>query len=143
MAVDHKNLYVGLIRLHILHHAAHEPVFGLGMIQELAGLGYRLSAGTLYPLLHGLEAGGYLRSRHQLMDGRRRRIYRATPAGRRALATPGPKLKELFGEMLEDDVMRLHRATLDPLTILATPAAARGLHPFLSRQEPEAAEPCG
>ena len=103
MAVDHKNLYVGLIRLHILHHAAQEPVFGLGMIQELARHGYRLSAGTLYPVLHSLEAGGYLRSRQQLVDGRRRRVYRATPAGRRALTEARTKVKELFGEMFEDD----------------------------------------
>jgi hypothetical protein len=26
------DLYSGLIRLHILHHAAKEPIFGLGMI---------------------------------------------------------------------------------------------------------------
>ncbi len=103
MGVDHKNLYAGLIRLHILHHAAHEPVFGLGMIHELAQHGYRLSAGTLYPVLHGLEAGGYLRSRAQLVDGRRRRVYRATPAGRRALVQARAKVKELFGEMFEDD----------------------------------------
>ncbi len=30
-----KDLYGGLIRLHILHHAAEEPVFGLGIIEEL------------------------------------------------------------------------------------------------------------
>jgi PadR family transcriptional regulator PadR len=103
MAVDHKNLYVGLIRLHILHHAAQEPVFGLGMIQELARHGYRLSAGTLTPVLHSPEAGGYLRSRQQLADGRRRRVYRATTAGRRALTEARTKVKELFGEMFEDD----------------------------------------
>ncbi|MCV5067338.1 hypothetical protein OFP61_18835, partial [Escherichia coli] len=28
-----KDLYGGLIRLHILHHAAEEPVFGLGIIE--------------------------------------------------------------------------------------------------------------
>ncbi|EPY5919226.1 hypothetical protein ACXFC0_003985 [Shigella flexneri] len=32
-----KDLYGGLIRLHILHHAAEEPVFGLGIIEELRG----------------------------------------------------------------------------------------------------------
>ena len=31
-----RDLYSGLIRLHVLHHAAGEPIFGLGMIQELA-----------------------------------------------------------------------------------------------------------
>lgn len=61
-AEDDKELYAGLIRLHILHHAAHEPIFGLGIIEELARHGYKLSAGTLYPLLHGLERKGYLRS---------------------------------------------------------------------------------
>ena len=52
----------GLIRLHVLHHAAEEPIFGLGMIEELARHGYRISPGSLYPLLHGLEKKGYLRS---------------------------------------------------------------------------------
>jgi hypothetical protein len=53
--MDDRDLYAGLIRLHILHHAAHEPIFGLGIIEELARHGYKLSAGTLYPILHGLE----------------------------------------------------------------------------------------
>ena len=55
-------IYSGLIRLHILHHASKEPIFGLGIIEELGRHGYRLSPGTLYPLLHGLEREGYLRS---------------------------------------------------------------------------------
>jgi hypothetical protein len=41
-----RDLYSGLIRLHILHHAAEEPIFGLGMIEELARHGYRISAGS-------------------------------------------------------------------------------------------------
>ena len=57
-----RELYSGLIRLHVLHHAAEEPIFGLGMVEELAHHGYRISPGTLYPLLHGLETKGYLRS---------------------------------------------------------------------------------
>ena len=55
-------LYGGLIRLHVLHHAVKEPVYGLAMIEELARHGYKLSAGTLYPILHGLEERGYLTS---------------------------------------------------------------------------------
>jgi PadR family transcriptional regulator PadR len=46
-----RDLYSGLIRLHILHHAVEEPIFGLGMAEELARHGYTLSLGTLYPLL--------------------------------------------------------------------------------------------
>jgi hypothetical protein len=30
-----RDLYSGLIRLHVLHHAAEEPIFGLGMAEEL------------------------------------------------------------------------------------------------------------
>ena len=80
-----RNLYTGLIRLHILHHAAEGPIFGQAMIDELGRHGYRLSAGTLYPILHGMERQGYLRSRQTLNGGRNRRVYRATPAGRKAL----------------------------------------------------------
>jgi DNA-binding PadR family transcriptional regulator len=98
-----KELYSGLIRLHILHHAAEEPIFGVGITEELARHGYRLSPGTLYPLLHGLEARGWLRSREE-RDGRSsRRLYEATPAGRRALAAAKEKVRELFGELFEKD----------------------------------------
>jgi hypothetical protein len=44
-----QDLYAGLIRLHILHHAAKAPVFGLWFIEELGRHGYKLSPGTLYP----------------------------------------------------------------------------------------------
>jgi DNA-binding PadR family transcriptional regulator len=91
-----------MIRLHLLHHASEEPIFGLGMIEELGRHGYRLSAGTLYPILHGLEAKGYLRSRiTSTANARRRRVYRITPSGRRALAAAKLKVRELFGELFE------------------------------------------
>ncbi len=95
--------YSGLIRLHILHHATHEPIFGLGIIGELARHGYVLSPGTLYPLLHGLERKGYLKSSIQKEEGRPRRVYKATARGRRALAAAREKVRELFGEMFEEE----------------------------------------
>ena len=98
-----QELYAGLIRLHILYHATREPIFGLGIIEELARHGYKLSPGTLYPILHGLEHKGYLRS-VALFDGPQvRRLYRATPAGRKALEVAKEKVRELFGELFEDD----------------------------------------
>ena len=96
-----RDLYSGLIRLHILHHAAEEPIFGLGMAEELARHGYKLSLGTLYPLLHGLERRGYLKSSSQRSGKTARRVYRATPAGRKALAAAKSKVRELFGELIE------------------------------------------
>lgn len=94
----------GLIRLHILHHAAHEPIFGVGIIEELGHHGYSLSPGTLYPLLHGLETVGYLRSRSELVDDRRRRVYVITPPGRKALAVAKTKVWELFRELFEHEL---------------------------------------
>jgi len=101
-AASNQELYSGLIRIHILYHACQSPIFGLGMIEELSRHGYKLSAGTLYPLLHGLEKKGYLRSKAQRSGRRMRRMYRATAAGRKALAQAREKVKELLGELLED-----------------------------------------
>ena len=98
---EDRELYSGLIRLHVLHHAAEEPVFGLGMIEELARHGYRISPGSLYPLLHGLEKKGYLRSTEERNGRSLRKVYRATPRGRRALAAAKHKVRELFHELIE------------------------------------------
>jgi len=101
--MEDRFLYAGLIRLHVLYHAARQPVYGLAMIEELGRHGYRLSAGTLYPILHGLEEKGYLISVERRFSSTTRRVYRATPAGRRALQSAKSKVRELFGELFEDE----------------------------------------
>jgi len=102
-ARNDQDLYGGLIRLHILHHAAKGPVFGLWFIEELGRHGYKLSPGTLYPLLHSLERKGYLRSISERSGKTLRRMYQATPQGRRALLSARQKVSELFGELLEEE----------------------------------------
>ncbi|HEX4065170.1 MAG TPA: PadR family transcriptional regulator [Acidobacteriaceae bacterium] len=97
-----QELSIGLVRLHVLHHAAEEPIFGLGMMQELGRHGYRLGPGTIYPLLHGMEQRGWLRSQNRLVNGHHRRSYVATAAGRRALAQAREQVRELYEEMCED-----------------------------------------
>jgi len=79
------------------------------MMEELARHGYRLSAGTLYPILHGLEAKGYLTSEKRRVGKTVQRVYRATPAGRRALKLAKLRVSELFGEMFEDDAKSRRR----------------------------------
>jgi DNA-binding PadR family transcriptional regulator len=96
-----RDLYSGLIRLHVLHHAVEKPIFGLGMIEELGRHGYRISPGSLYPLLHGLEEKGYLRSRQQRNGKSLRKVYRATARGRKALEACKIKVRELFRELIE------------------------------------------
>ena len=100
-ASQDRDLYSGLIRLHVLHHAAEEPTFGLGMVEELARHGYRISPGTLYPLLHGLEKKGYLRSTEERNGKSLRKVYHATAMGRKALRAAKSKVRELFGELFE------------------------------------------
>ncbi len=101
--MEDKDLYAGFIRLHILHHAAQEPIFGLGIIEELGRHGYKVSPGTLYPILHGLEGKGYLSASDHRKGRQFRKIYRATPLGRAVLKKAKKKVRELFGELLEED----------------------------------------
>jgi PadR family transcriptional regulator PadR len=98
-----QEFYGGLIRLHILHHAAQEPVFGLWLIEELQRHGYRIGPGTLYPILHGLEKRGLLRSTAQQEGRSVRRMYSATAQGRRTFERAKGKVRELFGEIFEDE----------------------------------------
>jgi len=97
----HNDFYPGLIRLHILHHACEGEIFGLWMIEELGRHGYKLSPGTLYPLFHSLEERGLLVSKQKLTGGRHRKLYKATPAGRRAMRAAKQKVQQLFGELFE------------------------------------------
>jgi PadR family transcriptional regulator, regulatory protein PadR len=104
---DHRReLFYGLIRIHVLIHASQEPIFGLAMMEELAHHGYRIGPGTLYPLLHGLERTKLLKSSPD-PGGSRRRMYRITPAGRRALARAKEKVDELHHELHEAHPRRL------------------------------------
>ncbi len=97
--MDARNLYSGLVRLHILHHAGEEPICGIWISQELARHGYKLSAGTLYPILHGMEGAGFLKSNLVRQGKSARRMYTITPLGRKALKTARHRVQELFGEM--------------------------------------------
>jgi DNA-binding PadR family transcriptional regulator len=99
--MKHQELFKGLVRLHILHHAAQEPFYGQWMIEELARHGYALSPGTLYPMLHAMERNGYLKSRKERRGRTFRRIYKATPRGREADALAKVKVRELVGELIE------------------------------------------
>jgi DNA-binding PadR family transcriptional regulator len=96
------------IKLHVLHHASDQPVYGLWLIEELAEHGYRVSPGTLYPLLHSLEQSELLKSYNEVYEGKIRRYYRITALGRRQLKKAKLQLLELMGEILtKDEVDRL------------------------------------
>lgn len=91
---------MAFVRVHVLHHAAVGPVFGLEMIEELRQHGYTIGPGTLYPLLHKLEDAGCLRSRHEVVNGKQRKYYVTTAKGKRALLDLRKKIRELVREVL-------------------------------------------
>jgi DNA-binding PadR family transcriptional regulator len=65
------------------------PLHGYAMVERLrrrsAGV-FQLPEGTIYPALHRLESAGLLVSEWSRHDGRRRREYVLSDAGREALA---------------------------------------------------------
>jgi len=94
------DLLAGFVKIHVLHHAGEEPVYGLWLMEELASHGYTISPGTLYPMLHRLERRGYLTSEKRVVEGRQRRYYALTSAGEAALAEARARLVELVDEVL-------------------------------------------
>jgi PadR family transcriptional regulator PadR len=98
--MEHQDLLAGFVRLHILHHAAEGEIYGQWMIEELAHHGYKMSPGTLYPMLHAMERRGYLSSTKQPSGRTFRRVYQATPHGREALVVAQRQARELFSEVV-------------------------------------------
>jgi DNA-binding PadR family transcriptional regulator len=72
------------------------------MMEELAHHGYRIGPGTLYPLLHGLERSGLLKSVLKNVGGHSRRVYKITSTGKKALDKARVKVVELHHELHEE-----------------------------------------
>jgi len=96
-----RDVFLAFVRVHVLHHAAKERVFGLEMMEELKRHGYDIGPGTLYPMLHALQEGGALTSSQEVVDGKVRRYYRTTKAGDALLGELRAKIGELVDEVLE------------------------------------------
>jgi len=95
-----RDFLLGFIKIHILHHASKEPVYGLWLIEELGRHGYKLSPGTLYPILHKLEQENLLKSYLENVGGKIRKYYKTTPNGIKALSKIKEKINELTKEVM-------------------------------------------
>lgn len=98
MIIPH-DLFLGFVKLHILYHAGQEPVYGLWLIEELSEHGFRLSPGTLYPILHTLLEEKLLNCESRVVEGKVRKYYRLTSTGRKALEEGKRKAQELLEEL--------------------------------------------
>ena len=87
MKID-KSLMSGSTTLLILSLLDREEMYGYQMITELARRSNRtfeMREGTLYPILHALEAERLVTVKEREADGRVRKYYRITKKGRKAL----------------------------------------------------------
>ena len=96
-----RKLFLGFIQIHILHHANEHSIFGLWMLDELKEHGYEISAGTLYPILHSMEAQGLLLKEERNVEGKIRKYYTTTVKGNAVLVEARKKAYELFKEIKE------------------------------------------
>ena len=102
-------------KIHILHHAAEDRgVYGHWMLEELGRHGYRLSPGTLYPLLARMARRGWIRAA-ETERSRDPRVYHITPQGSAVLK----RLRMSLGE-LQHEVGRSPGARRRPSTAAAT-----------------------
>jgi PadR family transcriptional regulator len=85
-------------KIHILHHADEDGVYGQWMLEELHHHGYRLSPGTLYPMLARMARRGWLRA-SEPKRSKGPRIYRLTPRGHEVLNQIRGALDELLREL--------------------------------------------
>jgi DNA-binding PadR family transcriptional regulator len=96
-----KKILLGFIRVHILHHAAEKDgIYGVWMIRELERHGYSISPGTLYPILHEMEAKGLLKVKKVNVKGKIRKVYIATKKGTVTLERLRSYISELSGEVV-------------------------------------------
>src|SRR5687768_5155333 len=93
-----REFLLGFWKIHILHHAEEHGVYGQWMLQELHHHGYRLSPGTLYPLLARMARRGWLRATEPVR-ARDPRVYRITREGAQVLKRLRASLTELKNEV--------------------------------------------
>ena len=87
MAVD-KSLLTGSSTMLVLKLLSEKDMYGYEMIDTLRKKSqnvFEFKAGTLYPLLHGLEEKGVLKVYEQEYLGKTRKYYSITKEGRKLL----------------------------------------------------------
>ena len=89
------DLLQGTLDMLILKAVSLGPLHGYGVllrIQQISGERLEIQQGSLYPALYRLEAKGWVAASWQQSDkGKRARVYRLTPFGRKQLAAEQSK----------------------------------------------------
>lgn len=72
----------GFIKLYALWRASKGEAYGVQIIEEMRELGFKVSPGTLYPVLHALLEEKDVTLDERIVNGKIRKLYRATAKGR-------------------------------------------------------------
>ena len=99
MAVE-KSLATGSMTLLLLSLLSQKEMYGYEMIEALREQSnnvFELKAGTLYPLLHGLEEKDFLTSYEKEVGGKVRKYYAITQEGRKELKKKREAWQEYAG----------------------------------------------
>lgn len=101
-----RKLFLGFVEIHILYHSKNEPIYGTWIINELEEHGYKVSPGTLYPLLNRMERESLLCKTEKNVGGRIIKFYKITELGEDVLKEATEKAAQLFHEIKDegDDV---------------------------------------
>jgi DNA-binding PadR family transcriptional regulator len=78
--------HLDLLLLGVLRQGPQHGYAVITALRESSAGDFDLPEGTVYPALHKLEGAGLVSSDWSTADGRKRRVYQLTPAGRAALA---------------------------------------------------------
>jgi PadR family transcriptional regulator len=99
MATEALKGHVDLLLLSVLEDGpAHGYALADALRERSEGV-FDLAEGTVYPALYRLERRGLVSSRWDAVGGRRRRVYRLTRGGRRALESQRSEWRTFSGAM--------------------------------------------
>ncbi len=99
-----REILLSFWKVHILHHAANEPVIGQWVLRELRRHGYEVSPGTLYPMLARMKERGWLRCKVDPNGGARaRREYSLTKKGQEVLSLLRQQVEQLHREVVLEE----------------------------------------
>jgi DNA-binding PadR family transcriptional regulator len=86
----------GFVKLYALWRASKGETYGVQIIEEMRTLGFKVSPGTLYPVLHTLLEERDLTVTERVVNGKVRKLYTATAKGREEAEEVVEKLSKLL-----------------------------------------------
>jgi PadR family transcriptional regulator PadR len=91
-----RHFQAAFLKLFILWRAAKVEVYGLQIIEEMRELDFKVSPGTLYPVLRAMLEERDLTLRTRKVNGKLRKCYRATAKGRKEGQEVAERMRRLL-----------------------------------------------